>query len=134
MLIEDAKSMLREAGVKLAEREGALILMVEDEGREVIVYIMAEEERGIVYVIASANPPISLGERALDALKASWEIADRGVPCKVSLNGDIVVVEHDIDSCHFTKESLLESIYFAAESMLYLMKRLSEASEGDADL
>ncbi|MEM0017530.1 MAG: hypothetical protein QXJ48_01160 [Candidatus Korarchaeum sp.] len=131
MLLDEAKSLLSEAGISTAEHGGALILILEEKGKEVAVYIMAEEERGILYILASANPPMRLNGRALDLLKASWEVVDRGVPCKVCLNEDIVVVEHDVDPCHLTKDSLLEGIYFAAESMLYLMGKLgSEDAEG----
>ncbi|MDW8035043.1 MAG: hypothetical protein RMI85_01140, partial [Candidatus Korarchaeum sp.] len=117
--------------IRTAEHEGTLVLIIEEGGKEVVIYIMAEEDRSVVYVIASANPPMTVGGRALDLLKSSWEIVDRGIPCKVCLNEDVVVVEHDIDPCHLNKESLLESIYFTAESMLYLMDKLSsECSEG----
>ena len=123
MLLEEVKSLLSEAGLSVAEHEDALVLIIEEEGKEVAVYMMADEEKRLVYVMASANPPITL-RSAIDLLKASWEIVDRGVPCKISLNEDIVLIEHDLDECHLSKESLLESIYFSVESMLYLMERL----------
>jgi hypothetical protein len=123
LLLEEVKSLLSEAGLSVAEHEDALVLIIEEEGKEVAVYMMADEEKRLVYVMASANPPITL-RSAIDLLKASWEIVDRGVPCKISLNEDIVLIEHDLDECHLSKESLLESIYFSVESMLYLMERL----------
>jgi hypothetical protein len=123
LLLEEVKSLLSEAGLSVAEQEDALVLIIEEEGKEVAVYMMADEEKRLVYVMASANPPITL-RSATDLLKASWEIVDRGVPCKISLNEDIVLIEHDLDECHLSKESLLESIYFSVESMLYLMERL----------
>jgi hypothetical protein len=123
LLLEEVKSLLSEAGLSVAEHEDALVLIIEEEGKEVAVYMMADEEKKLVYVMASANPPITL-RSATDLLKVSWEIVDRGVPCKISLNEDIVLIEHDLDECHLSKESLLESIYFSVESMLYLMERL----------
>lgn len=134
MLLDDARSILKEAGIETVEQDGALVLMIEDKEGEVVIYLMAEEERGIVYVLASANPPITLEGRALDLLNLSWEIVDRGIPCKVCLNGDAVMVEHDLDECHLTRESLLESIYFAAEAMLYLMSKLTGCVEGHAEV
>ncbi len=135
MLLDDAKSILREAGIETVEHEGTLVLMVEERGNEVIIYVMAEEERGIVYILASANPPLSLKVSALDFLKISWELVDRGIPCKLCLNEDVVVVEQDIDACHLSRESLLEGIYFTVESMLYLIDRIGGgAAEGRAEV
>jgi len=125
LLLEEVKSLLSEAGLSVAEHEGALALIIEEEGKEVIVYMMADEERKLVYIMASANPPIML-RSAIDLLRASWEIVDRGVPCKISLNENIVLIEHDLDECHLSKESILESIYFSVESMLYIMERLEQ--------
>ncbi len=125
MLLEEVKSLLSGAGLSVAEHEGALVLIIEEGGKEVVVYVMADEERKLVYVMASANPPIKM-KSATDLLRASWEIVDRGVPCKISLNEDIVLIEHDLDECHLSKESVLESIYFSVESMLYLMERLEK--------
>jgi len=127
LLLEEVKSLLSEAGISVTEQGGALVLIVEEEGKEVVVYMLADEEKKLVYIMASANPPIKL-RNATDLLKASWEIVDRGVPCKISLNEDIVLIEHDLDECHLSKESLLESIYFSVESMLYLMERLEKGS------
>lgn len=125
MLLETAKSLLSEAGIKAVEREGTLVLMVEEEGKEVVIYVIVDEGRGLIYVMASANPPMILKSGFTDVLRASWDIADRGIPCKVCVSDDTVLVEQDLDSCHFTGDSLLESIYLAAESMFYLMEKLS---------
>lgn len=133
MLLDEVKSLLSEAGVGVAEHENTLILVIEEKGNEVVIYMMAEEDRGILYILASANPPMRLEERALDFLKASWEIVDRGIPCKVCLNEEIIVVEQDIDPCHLTKDFLLESVYFAAESMLYLMEKLGSRNAESYD-
>lgn len=133
MLLETAKSFLIEAGIKAVEREGTLVLMVEEGGKEVVIYVMAEEDRGLIYILASASPPIILKSGFSEVLRASWEIADRGIPCKVCMSNDTLAVEHDLDACHFTKNSLLEGIYLAAESMFYLMERLGSEGAGHQD-
>lgn len=130
MLLGEAKRILGEAGVSVAEYEGALALVIEEGGKEVVVYITADDGNGLVYVMASSNPPIELGGSATEFLRASWEIVDTGIPCKISLNEGIVLVELDLDLCHLNRESLLESIYYVAESMFRLIDKFGVGTGG----
>lgn len=138
LLLDDIEAILKELGLSPLREEDMLVLLIGEGGREVVVYIIAEEERKVAYVLASAYPPIKAEGRELDILRASWELVDRGVPCKVGVDKDSVVVEVDLDECHIKKDVLLESIYFAAEGMLTIADKLREgespeAAEGESD-
>ncbi len=132
MLLNDIETILKELGLSPLREEDMLVLLIGEGGREVVIYIVAEEERKIAYILASAYPPIKAEGKELDILGASWELVDKGIPCKVGVDKGSVVVEVDLDGCHIKKDVLLESIYFAAEGMLTIASKLREGESPEA--
>lgn len=132
MLLDEIESMLRDAGLSPLREEGMLVLMVSEDGKEVVIYVVAEEDKGLVYVLATTYPPVEVEGRELDLLRISWDLVDRGIPCKVGADKGSAVVEVDLDRCHLTRDYLLGSIYYTAESMMVIMDRLGphEAGQG----
>ncbi|MDK2383512.1 MAG: hypothetical protein QI199_01725 [Candidatus Korarchaeota archaeon] len=133
MLLDEIESMLGEAGLTHLREEGMLVLMIGEEGKDVVIYIVAEEKRGVAYVLATAYPPLKAEGRELDLMRASWDLVDKGIPCKVAVDRGSAVVEMDLDRCHLKKDYLLESIYYVAESMLTLLERMTHVGEGSSD-
>ena len=133
MLLEEIRSMLEESGLSALQEEGMLVLMIGEEEREVVIYIVTEEEREIAYILATAYPPLKAEGRELDLLRASWDLVDKGLPCKVAMDRGSAVVEMDLDRCHIDRDYLLRSVYYVAEGMLSLMKRFGHADQGQGD-
>ncbi len=132
LLLDEIESILREENLSPIREKNILALMVGEEGKEVVVYVVTEEEKGAIYVMATSYPPVSVKGRELDLLRASWDLVDRGIPCKVGADMDSAVVEIDLDRCHLTKDYLLKSIYYAAESMINIAGRLADDLEGES--
>lgn len=133
MLLDEIESMLREGGLPPLKEEGMLVLMVGEKGKDVVIYIVVEEERGVAYILATAYPPLKADGMELDLMRASWNLVDKGMPCKVAVDRGTAVVEVDLDRCHLNKEYLLESIYYVAESMLTLLDMLEYSDQGQGD-
>ncbi len=129
LLLDEVESILKEEGLSPIREKNILALMVGEEEKEVVVYIITEEEKGAVYVMATSYPPVNVKGRELDLLRASWDLVDKGIPCKVGSDTDSAVVEIDLDRCHLTKDYLLRSIYYAAESMMEIAGRLANAED-----
>ncbi len=133
MLLDEIESMLRSSDLTPLREGNMLVLMIGEEGKEVVIYIVAEEERGVAYILATSYPPLSAEGRELDLMRASWDLVDRGIPCKVAVDRGSAVVEMDLDRCHLKKDYLLESIYYVAESMLTLVERMGHVDQGPSD-
>ncbi len=131
MLLDEIESILKDEGLSPIREKNILALLVGEEEKEVIIYIATEEDKEAAYVMATAYPPVNVEGKELDLLRASWDLVDKGIPCKVGADMNSAVVEIDLDRCHLTKDYLLESIYYAAESMMNIAGRL--ADDGDSE-
>ncbi len=129
LLLDEIESILREEDLSPIREKNILALMVREKEKKIVIYMVAEEEKGAVYVMATAYPPVSIKGKELDLLRVSWDLVDRGIPCKVGANMGSAVVEIDLDRCHLTKDYLLKSIYYAAESMMNISGRLADDLE-----
>lgn len=129
MLLDEIESMLKESGFTLLRDRGMLVFMVGEKEKEVVIYIVTEEERSQTYILATSYPPLKAEGWELDLMRASWDLMDEGIPCKVAVNRDFVIVEMELDSCHLNKDYLLESIYLVAEGMLSIMDKFRYVSQ-----
>ncbi len=130
MLLDEIESILREEGLSPIREKNILALLVGEGDKEVVIYIATEEDKEAAYIMATAYPPVSVKGNELDLLRASWDLVDKGIPCKVGADMNSAVVEIDLDRCHLTKDYLLESIYYVAEGMMNIAGRL--ADDGDS--